>query len=76
MNGRIFRLKQHLDRLWRSADAIRLSIPFSREEIIDAIRSTAEANEIIDGYIRLVVTRGVGDLGLHPFQCPKPCVFV
>jgi branched-chain amino acid aminotransferase len=75
-NGRIFRLKQHLDRLWRSADAIRLPIPHSREELAAAMKETVEANDLTDGYIRLVVTRGVGTLGLHPFRCPKPSVFI
>jgi len=75
-NGHIFRLKQHLDRLWRSADAIRLPIPHTREELTAAMKETVEANELTDGYIRLVVTRGVGTLGLHPFRCPKPSVFI
>jgi branched-chain amino acid aminotransferase len=73
-NGRVFKLRSHLKRLQRSADAIRLKIPYSMDELEEIIRSTLEANEIRDGYIRLVVTRGVGTLGLHPFKCPKPTV--
>lgn len=70
--GRIFKLEQHMDRLWRSAEAIRLKIPVSREEMIDIQRRTVEANGIVDGYIRLVVTRGVGTLGLDPRRCVTP----
>jgi len=69
-NGRIFKLEQHMDRLWASAEALRLTIPISREEMIAVLRRCVEANEITDGYIRLVITRGVGTLGLHPFKCP------
>ena len=68
--GRIFKLEQHMDRLWKSAEAIRLEIPVSREEMVQIQRRCIEANEITDGYIRLVITRGVGTLGLNPFKCP------
>jgi len=73
--GRIFKMAAHLDRLWSSAERIRLEIPYSRDELEGAMRSTLEANGVRDGYIRLVVTRGVGGLGLHPFRCPRPGVF-
>src|SRR5271169_4019883 len=64
--GKVFRLEQHLKRLWESAKAIYLEIPLSREQVNDAIYQTLKANQILDGYIRLVVTRGAGSLGLDP----------
>ncbi|MHC4975546.1 MAG: branched-chain-amino-acid transaminase [Planctomycetota bacterium] len=73
-NGRVFKMRSHLKRLMRSAEAIRLKVPYSIDELADIIKQTLAANEISDGYIRLVVTRGVGTLGLHPFKCPKPTV--
>ncbi|MEM1184073.1 MAG: branched-chain-amino-acid transaminase [Planctomycetota bacterium] len=72
--GKIFKSKQHVERLWRSAEAIRLEIPVSREEMVDIQRRVIQANDLVDGYIRLVVTRGMGTLGLNPFQCPTPGV--
>ncbi len=75
-NGRIFKLQSHLERMWQSAERIRLDLPFTHEVIAAAVRETVEANGITDGYVRLVFTRGVGTLGLHPFLCPKPTVFV
>jgi branched-chain amino acid aminotransferase len=73
--GRIFKMGQHLERLWQSAERIRLSIPFSREEMAAAMRETVAANGLSDAYIRLVVTRGAGTLGLDPRKCPRACVF-
>lgn len=73
---RIFRLDAHLDRLWDSARAIALEIPMSRAELAQAVRDTVRANHQEDGYIRLVVTRGVGDLGVDPRKCPRPTVFI
>jgi branched-chain amino acid aminotransferase len=75
-NRRIFRLEQHLDRLYDSARALALEIPLDRAAMTDALRATVKANEKENGYIRLVVTRGVGDLGLDPTKCPKPSVFI
>ena len=75
-NGRIFKLGSHLRRMWDSAEEIRLQSPYSMEEVERAIRETVSANQLTDGYIRLVFTRGVGTLGLHPFLCPVPTVFV
>ena len=75
-NGKIFQCDAHIDRLFASASAIRLKIPITREEIIEAMERTVAANGIVDGYIRLVVTRGPGTLGLNPFKCPSPVVFV
>ncbi len=71
-NGRIFKLKQHLDRLYRCAQAIRLNIHVSREEMTAIQRRCIEVNNLKDGYIRLVVTRGFGTLGLDPRRCPTP----
>ena len=69
-NGRIFMLGQHMDRLWASAEKIHLDIGISREEMIDIQRKCIEANELVNGYIRLIVTRGEGTLGLNPYLCP------
>jgi len=68
-NGRVFELEAHIKRLYNSAKAIRLEVPMSRSKLISAIEKTVEANGVIDGYIRLLVTRGVGTLGLNPFVC-------
>lgn len=73
---RVFRLDQHLERLYRSADALRLRIPISMEEFRQRIIQTLRANNIDNGYIRAVVTRGVGDLGLDPRKCKVPTVFI
>jgi len=75
-NGRVFRLDEHLKRLGRSARAILLDIPLSHDELVEATVQTCRANDVRDGYIRLVVTRGVGDLGLDPRKCPNPSVFI
>jgi branched-chain amino acid aminotransferase len=74
--GNVFRLDEHLDRLWCSAKAILLTIPISRREMAGAVCESCRRNGLRDGYIRLVVTRGVGDLGLAPWLCPKPSVFI
>lgn len=74
--GRVFRLRQHLDRLWQSAKAIWLKIPISQEEMAQAIRDTLAINGIQDGYIRVVVTRGCGTLGLDPNKCSHPQVII
>jgi branched-chain amino acid aminotransferase len=75
-SGRVFELDAHIDRLYNSAKGIRLDIPMSREKLIGAIHKTVEANGVVDGYIRLVVTRGVGTLGLNPFTCENSTVFI
>ena len=75
-SGRIFEFDAHLDRLYRSAKAIRLELPMSREKIVEATEKTVGANGVSDGYIRLVVTRGTGTLGLNPFVCKNPQLFV
>ena len=65
-HGRVFKLKEHIDRLFYSAKAILLEIPMSHQELMDATVETCRKNNIKDGYIRLVVTRGAGTLGLNP----------
>ena len=75
-NGRIFRCQQHLDRLFDSAKHIQLKIPFSAEQLTGAMYETMLANSIQDGYLRLVVTRGSGYLGLSPSKTSRPLVFV
>lgn len=74
--GKIFRLEQHLDRLFASAKAIMLEMPMTRQQLVEACCRTCARNKLQDGYIRLVVTRGVGNLGLDPFRCRKPSVFI
>ena len=73
---RVFRLDEHIDRLWDSAKAIVLDIPLSREEMIEATLETIRQNDLHDGYIRLLVTRGVGSLGLSPDSCRRPSIIV
>lgn len=75
-NGRIFKLKEHIDRLYRSAKAIMLQIPISKEELIQDTLMTVRTNKIRDGYIRLIVTRGVGDLGLDPRKCKELSIVI
>lgn len=75
-NGRVFRLEEHIRRLFDSARAIVLQIPWSFEEVIRATVETVLANGLKDGYIRLVVTRGTGGLGLNPYLCPKATMFI
>ncbi|MEO8205805.1 MAG: branched-chain-amino-acid transaminase [Chthoniobacterales bacterium] len=74
-NGRVFRLEAHIDRLFDSARAICLQPPISKDEFTSAVMETIRQNELKDGYLRLVITRGVGDLGLSPTKCPKPTIF-
>lgn len=74
-HGRVFKLKEHLDRLYESAKSILLEIPLNKEEMQAVVLETCRRNNIRDGYIRLVVTRGKGDLGLDPKKCPMPSVF-
>ncbi len=69
-NGKIFKCGQHMERLWRCAEMIRLRIPVSRDEMVQIMRDCVSANNLTDGYIRLVVSRGYGTLGLDPRKCP------
>jgi branched-chain amino acid aminotransferase len=75
-SSKVFRLQEHLDRLWNSAKAICLQIPMTKEEMGKAIEDTLAINGIRDGYIRVVVTRGVGTLGLDPNRCGTPQVII
>ena len=75
-NGRVFKLSEHVDRLFYSAKAILLKIPMSHRAICEAVRAACKRNKIRDGYIRLVVTRGAGTLGLDPNRCSNPQVII
>ncbi|MEM1550909.1 MAG: branched-chain-amino-acid transaminase [Candidatus Bathyarchaeia archaeon] len=75
-NGIVFKLKEHIDRLYASAHAIMLNIPLTKEEMTNAVLETLRVNGLRDAYIRLIVTRGVGDLGLDPRKCSKPSVVI
>ncbi len=75
-NGRIFKCKEHIDRLYQGAKAIDLNIPLSKTEMTEALLETCRKNNIKDGYIRLIVSRGIGDLGLSPAKCPKASVVI
>ncbi|MEM2342345.1 MAG: branched-chain-amino-acid transaminase [Candidatus Bathyarchaeia archaeon] len=75
-NGVVFKLKEHIDRLYNSAHAIMLEVPLTKDEMIEAVLETLRRNNLRDAYIRLVVTRGVGDLGLDPRKCSKPSIII
>jgi branched-chain amino acid aminotransferase len=75
-HGRVFKLKEHIDRLFCSAKAILLELPMSHAQLMKATVETCRQNKLRDGYIRLVVTRGVGTLGLNPRTCKKPSVII
>lgn len=75
-NGRVFKLREHIDRLFYSAKAILLQIPMSHTDIMRAVVGACRMNKIRDGYIRLLVTRGVGTLGLNPNRCKNPSVII
>ena len=75
-NGRVFKLKEHIDRLFYSAKSILLKLPMTHREIMAAVVETCRRNRVRDGYIRLVVTRGVGTLGLNPNRCKNPSLII
>jgi branched-chain amino acid aminotransferase len=75
-NGRVFKLKEHIDRLFYSAKSILLTMPMSHAELMAAVVDTCRQNKLRDGYIRLLVTRGVGTLGLNPNRCKDPSVVI
>jgi len=75
-NGRVFRLKEHIDRMYDSAKTLDITPPISKEEMIVAICEVLRRNKLTDAYIRPIITRGVGDLGLDPRKCPKASVIV
>jgi branched-chain amino acid aminotransferase len=74
--GVVFRLAEHIDRLYRSARSIRLTMPVDRDEMIDLVLETLRRNELRDAYIRLIVTRGVGPIGPDPRTCPRPSIII
>ncbi|PWU10373.1 MAG: branched-chain-amino-acid transaminase [Verrucomicrobia bacterium] len=75
-HGKVFRLKEHIERLFESARSICLQIPLSREAMTEAVLETIRCNALQNGYVRLVVTRGVGNLGLNPVHCSHPTVVI
>ncbi len=75
-NGRVFKLDEHLERLYDSAKSIMLQIPIPIETMKEAVLETLRRNHLREGYIRLIVTRGVGDLGLDPDKCPNPTIII
>ncbi|HXR07083.1 MAG TPA: branched-chain-amino-acid transaminase [Candidatus Acidoferrum sp.] len=75
-NGRVFKLSEHIDRLFFSAKAILLNIPMTHREMMETVLAACRRNKIRDGYVRLVVTRGVGSLGLNPYHCKRPSVII
>ena len=74
--GKIFRLAEHLERLYDSAHAIWLTVPMPREEMAAVTEEAVRRSGITEGYIRHIVTRGVGDLGLDPRKCPRPSIII
>jgi len=74
--GIVFKLKEHVERLFRSANAIMLRVPLSKDEMTKAIIATLRMNNLKDAYIRVVVTRGIGDLGLDPRKCPRASAII
>ena len=75
-NGLVFRLQEHIDRLYESAHTIMLKIPLTKEEMTEAVKASLRVNKLRDGYVRLVVTRGEGDLGLDPRKCARATTFI
>lgn len=75
-NGRVFKLKEHIDRLYDSAKAICMTIPIDKAEMTEATLESIRQNNLKDGYIRLLVTRGVGNLGLSPDRCKRPSIII
>ena len=75
-HGLIFKLREHIERLFESAHTIMLTIPMTKEALIEVVKQSLRVNRLRDAYVRLVVTRGEGDLGLDPRKCARPTVFV
>jgi len=75
-HGKVFKLKEHIERLYESAKSIYIEIPMTRKAMWEAVNQTVRMNEMIDGYIRLVITRGIGPLGLDPRTCKNPTIIV
>jgi branched-chain amino acid aminotransferase len=74
--GVVFKLREHVDRLYRSAQAIMLEIPLTKAEMINAVLETLRKNGLRNAYIRLIVSRGIGDLGVDPRKCPKASIII
>ncbi len=74
--GYVFKLKEHMDRLFRSAHAIKLTMPLTKQGVIDAVLETLRRNNLRDAYIRLLVTRGFGDIGVDPRKCPRASIII
>jgi len=74
--GRVFRCEEHIKRLFASARAIALELPCGPEEVTEAMLATIRANNLRDGYVRLVVTRGEGELGLNPYLCKRASIII
>ena len=75
-HGRIFRMQDHMDRLYHSARAIMLEVPYPKEELGEILLETVRRTGLDDAYIRLIVSRGPGDLGIDPRKCPRPAVYI
>ena len=75
-NGRVFKLEEHLERLYDSAKSIMLKVPIPIETMKETVLETLRRNHLTEAYIRLIITRGVGDLGLDPDKCPKPSIII
>ncbi|MDF1741451.1 MAG: branched-chain-amino-acid transaminase [Verrucomicrobiales bacterium] len=75
-NGRVFQHDEHIERIFDSAKAIHLEIPVSKQELGDIVLATIKENKLQDGYVRLIVTRGAGELGLSPYRCEKASIIV
>ena len=75
-NGKVFKLQEHLERLYKSAQAIMLDIRLDLNDMSKAVLETVKINNKVNGYIRLVVTRGKGDLGINPALCPESTVLI
>lgn len=75
-NGVIFKLWEHIDRLYESAKSIKIEIPMTKEEMVDRVIETLKRNKLTEAYIRILVTRGIGPMGVDPRNCPKPTIIV
>ncbi|UCH01477.1 MAG: aminotransferase class IV, partial [Candidatus Bathyarchaeota archaeon] len=75
-DGHVFKLEEHIKRLYESANSIELDIPLTKKEFKQAILETLRKNKLKDAYIRVLITRGVGTLGLNPLSCPKPSIII
>jgi len=72
----VFKLKEHIDRLYETAHTLMINIPLTRKQMVEAVVGTLKENKLKDAYIRVIVTRGEGDLGLDPRKCKSPTIFI